>query len=400
MAEAAKQKRTIIKGQFTRAEKRLKDSLKLPLNVPLSTIQRRFEDLKSKWNEIQEAHDLYMSQLEEVTEEEEKWMDEIIERFDALEIEADNIVGKSNESTKMTNASIQSEQNVKDQNNSNVQLERIKLEQFNGDIRKYPKFKEQFELYVKPLCRASQLPFILRSYLTDDVKEEVDNLDDNLDTLWRRLDKKYGNCGKLVDAILADLSRIPKGDGKQTLQLIKTVERAYRDLARMGRSSEMQNGTIIAMIERKLPEEIRFEWIKIVADLEGEEESEEKFKLLFDLLENWKVRLEYDQALIRKVPEKKSVTHHASAKTSQEREPRQEKERCWIHTQEYHPIWVCNIFKGKDISERLQLAKENSACLACLEVNCPGASDPINCRRKFTCTKDDCNEAHNSLLHQ
>ena len=359
MAEAAKQKRTIIKGQFTRAEKRLKDSLKLPLKVPLSTIQRRFEDLKSKWNEIQEAHDLYMSQLEEATEEEEKWMDEIIERFDALEIEADNIVGKSNESTKMTNASIQSEPNeVKGQNNSNVQLERIKLEQFNGDIRKYPKFKEQFELYVKPLCRASQLPFILRSYLTDDVKEEVDNLDDNLDTLWRRLDKKYGNCGKLVDAILADLSRIPKGDGKQTLQLIKTVERAYRDLARMGRSSEMQNGTIIAMIERKLPEEIRFEWIKIVADLEGEEESEEKFKLLFDLLENWKVRLEYDQALIRKVPEKKSVTHHASAKTSQEREPRQEKERCWIHTQENHPIWVCNTFKGKDISERLQLEKK------------------------------------------
>ena len=92
MAEAAKQKRTIIKGQFTRAEKQLKDLLKLPLNVPLSTIQRRFEDLKSKWNEIQEAHDLYMSQLEEVTEEEEKWMDEIIERFDALEIEADYIV--------------------------------------------------------------------------------------------------------------------------------------------------------------------------------------------------------------------------------------------------------------------------------------------------------------------
>ena len=65
--------------------------------------------------------------------------------------------------------------------------------------------------------------FILRSYLNDDVKEEVDNLDDNLETLWQRLDKKYGNCGKLVDAILSDLSTIPKGDGKQTLEMIKTV---------------------------------------------------------------------------------------------------------------------------------------------------------------------------------
>ena len=67
----------------------------------------------------------------------------------------------------------------------------------------------------------------------------------------------------------------------------------------MGRGNEMQNGTIIAMIARKLPEEIRFEWIKTVADLGEEGESAEKFKLLFDLLQNWKVRLEYDQAFIR-----------------------------------------------------------------------------------------------------
>ena len=225
-------------------------------------------------------------------------------------------------------------------------------------------------------------------------------MDDNLETLWQRLDKKYGNCGKLVDAILNDLSKIPKGDGKQTLEMIKTVEKAYRDLSRMGRGNEMQNGTIIAMIERKLPEEIRFEWNKTVADLGEEGESAEKFKLLFDLLQNWKERLEYDQALIRKIPEKKSVTFHANAKTSKEREPRQEKGRCWIHTEENHPIWVCNAFKGKGVNERLQLAKENSACIACLEVNCPGVSNPIHCRRKFTCTHDDCNEAHNSLLHQ
>ena len=113
--EVAKQRRKILKGQFTRAENRLKDSLKLPLSVPLSTIQRRFEDLKSKWTEVQDAHDLYLSQLEEVTDGEEKWLDEVIDRFNALEIETDNIirpniVGKSNEATMKTNLSIQSNQ--------------------------------------------------------------------------------------------------------------------------------------------------------------------------------------------------------------------------------------------------------------------------------------------------
>ena len=165
--EVAKQRRKILKGQFTRAENRLKDSLKLPLSVPLSTIQRRFQDLKTNWTEVQDAHDLYLSQLEEVTEGEEEWLDEVIDRFNALEIEIDNIirpniVGKSNEATMKTNLSIQSNQDdAGDQYNINVQLERIKLEQFNGDIRKYPKFKEQFEIYVKPLCCDSQLPFIL-----------------------------------------------------------------------------------------------------------------------------------------------------------------------------------------------------------------------------------------------
>ena len=66
--EVAKHRRKILKGQFTRAENRLKDSLKLQLNVHLSTIQRRFEDLKSSWTEVQDAHDLYLSQLKEVTE--------------------------------------------------------------------------------------------------------------------------------------------------------------------------------------------------------------------------------------------------------------------------------------------------------------------------------------------
>ena len=78
-----------------------------------------------------------------------------------------------------------------------MQLERIKLEKFNGDIRKYPKFKEQFELYIKPLCSSAQLPFVLKSHLIEEVREEVDNVDDDLGTLWSRLDKRYGNCGKL-----------------------------------------------------------------------------------------------------------------------------------------------------------------------------------------------------------
>ena len=85
--------------------------------------------------------------------------------------------------------------------------------------------------------------------LNDDIREEVDN-QDNLETLWKRLDKKYGNSGKLIDTILENLTRIPKGDEESTIQMIKTVEKAYRDLSRMGRATEMENGTILSIIEK------------------------------------------------------------------------------------------------------------------------------------------------------
>ena len=169
------------------------------------------------------------------------------------------------------------------------------------DIRKYPKFREQFELYVKPLCTTPQLPFVLRSHLSDSVREEVDNIDDNLETLWARLDKKYGNKGKQLDAILADIAKAPRGDGKSTLQMIMIVEKANRDLKRMGYESEMHNGTVLAMIEKKLPEEIRFEWIQAIAENE-DADSQVKVLLMLKLLEKWRVMIEYDHAAIRKVP--------------------------------------------------------------------------------------------------
>ena len=34
----------------------------------------------------------------------------------------------------------------------------------------------------------------------------------------------------------------------------------------MGKEAEMKNGTILAMIEKKLPEEIRFDWVKTIAE--------------------------------------------------------------------------------------------------------------------------------------
>ena len=407
MAESLKVKRSTSKSQFTRCEKRLNDVLENPTNIPVATIERRYNELSERWNAAQCAHDAYLEALEAEgyeVEEEESWMDEITKRFDEVEIKADAIIEKMKQPSisKSVSETVKLETGTKDMvkgsedaTRSLVQLERIKLDKFDGDIRKYPKFREQFECYVKPLCTSSQLPFVLRSHLSDTVRAEVDNTDDNLETLWTRLDKKYGNRSKQLDAILADIQKAPKGDGKSTLQMIMIVEKANRDLIRLGRESEMHNGTVLAMIEKKLPDEIRFEWIQAIAEKE-DADSDVKVPLMLKLLEKWRIMIEYDQAAIRKVPEKKALINHMGRSSISRGK---EKENCWIHTAEKHPIWVCQSFKAMQPQERRVLTEEKGACIACLELKCPGAGGKGVCKRKFTCTVSGCQEAHNKLLH-
>ena len=67
----------------------------------------------------------------------------------------------------------------------------VKFESFDGNIRRYPRFKEQFLKYVKPRYEETEEAFILRSHLTENIRDEVDNLGEEADALWRRLDKKY-----------------------------------------------------------------------------------------------------------------------------------------------------------------------------------------------------------------
>lgn len=411
MAESLKAKRSRAKSQFTRCEKRLSDALADAESTPVATIERRYSELREKWNAVQEAHDAFEEAVEaeaiEVGDaDKEQWIDEIMQRFDSIEVKADAAIEERKRSfcgavpTEAAFGKVGEMPSAGERlhSKSSVQLERIKLEMFDGDIRKYPKFREQFESYVKPLCTPSQLPFVLRSHLAEAVREEVDNIDDNLDTLWTRLDKKYGNLGKQVDAILDDISKAPKGDGKSALKMIHIVEKAYRDLTRMGRSSEMHNGTVLSMIEKKLPEEMRFEWIQAIAEKE-DADSDLKFAMMLKLLGKWRVMIEYDHAAIRRVSEKKVLANHAVKSTEQVKDGRKEKESCWIHTAERHPIWVCQVFKGMQPSERIQMAKDNNACLACLEVKCPGAGGASNCKKRFKCTVDGCKEAHNKLLH-
>ena len=112
MAEVAglKTARATAKSQFTRAEKKLNESLinigEENEKVPVATIKRRFDDLSTRWDNAQDAHDAYAAALaanntpEDQLTTEETWLTEISERFDRLEVAVDQYMEKVDKAAK------------------------------------------------------------------------------------------------------------------------------------------------------------------------------------------------------------------------------------------------------------------------------------------------------------
>lgn len=89
-----------------------------------------------------------------------------------------------------------------------VQLGEIALEKFDGNVRKYLKFKDEFELYIEPMHTEAQLAIILWSHLYNEVQDEIEYVDASLLSLWSALNSKYERKGKQIDAILSDVIKV------------------------------------------------------------------------------------------------------------------------------------------------------------------------------------------------
>ena len=285
--DAAKQSRTIAKGQFTRAEQSLKKAIELP-DCPLATVERRFNDLKEKWTTVQDAHDAYTAFSETMNADDsnnlDDWIGDLVDRFEEIEISADKSVAK-----KRKQADKDAKSDMKPvivQQNHAVKIERMKFPQFDGDIRRYPQFREDFDKHIHPQCQTEQLAFVLKTYLASKVREEVESCGDDYYLIWERLDQRYGNIGKLIDAILYEVKCLPYGrnDSATTLQMINIVEKAHRDLERLRAEGELCNSTTISIIEQRMPLLMKQEWVKLVASKSME--SKERFKLLIELLKD------------------------------------------------------------------------------------------------------------------
>ena len=196
---------------------------------------------------------------------------------------------------------------------SSIRLEKLRFQTFDGDIRKYPKFKAEFLKYIPPLCKSDEIAFILRSYLIDEISAEVDSLGDDIDQIWKQLDKKYGDARKLVDAIMSEIKQMPTCSNSDDQRVLEMINTADCDLKRLDLEKEViqrSNSTIVSIIDERLPEDIQIEWIRIVTGDKRDEISRDKFTSLLKLLLTCRERIEYKLSEIRFVSAKKGKVNH------------------------------------------------------------------------------------------
>ena len=368
-------KRTVSESIFTR-HAAIIESLIAVKSTSTRIIKRHLNEFNAQWNALQEAHDIYVITClidSSYSTENATRINLYSATFIRMEAACDKFIHEG-QPVKGTASS-----------SNSIKLERVKFRTFDGDIRQYPKFKSEFVKFVQPLCSPDQLTLVLKSYLCDSVRCLLNNTDHDIDAMWKRLDEKYGAIHKQIDCIMNDIKNLPRcDDGINTLKMIETVETAYSDLSCINAVDELQNSTIISLIEESMPTVMFKEWVKLAV---SEDSSKNKFQKLLSFLQEWRHMIEYQDADIRKSPSPVSPISVCLASTHSH--------RCLIHTNEEHPVWRCRVFRAMSPAERRNVVNSRNACTLCLDIG-HGSAD---CLKTFKCTVPGCNASHNFLLH-
>ena len=309
----------------------------------------------------------------------------------------------SNATTKLLVAIKQDDDNSNDLKPTQQKLYGLKLQpmplpKFSGNIREYPRFKDDFKKQVMPSVSETQQTYVLKSCLSDLPLEIVKNVDHSISEMWQRLDEKYGEPSKVIDAIMKEIKKlksIKDNDNNKFIHLVDIVERAYRDLKRLNLHNEISNASTVSLIEEKLPYDIKLKWGEKVkgSKFSLEYDDVNKFPLLMNFLIERKSILEYVGSDLRSSESTSGNVHFADRQD--ENTKQNEKSDCWIHQNNSHNIIDCPEFLQMTSDERFECVKDNHVCWSCLK---PGHRS-VHCWKRKKCSEDGCELSHHNLLH-
>ncbi|XP_063603426.1 uncharacterized protein LOC134779294 [Penaeus indicus] len=319
-----------------------------------------------------------------------------------------------------------------------VKVKRFEPPKFEGNLREYPTFKEDYKNLVQSEYGAD--PYALKMCLGGEALQAVKGSEGNYDEMFKRLDDKFGNPRKIVDLVISDLKSLRKisdGDTKGFIKMVDQVEQCWLDLKRVNLSDELNTANVVSHIEKILPSLQKREWVIKASDISV---TGELFSELLGFLQKERKVLEYMNSNVRtSTSDSRATVHHVEnvVENNSEselvklmrklNEEQQSKNRefescivnlnemikgikckennisigCLLHNSESHDITNCLKFKGCNSKERFDVIKRNGICFRCLK----GYHSARGCKVGKLCDaviegQGPCNRNHHPLLHQ
>lgn len=281
--------------------------------------------------------------------------------------------------------------------NIQFNLPKLKLPEFNGKVNDWKRFIALFDRMVHN--NASIDNGIKIEYLKTCVRGQAAKIINHIDpnpenylTCYELLRKRFENKRELLGALIDNILLLPKLK-TENADLLKTmhdtVYEAIMSIKNMDVSTDNWDPLLCHMLTRKLdPATV----IHYECQLQDVREPQTLASLL-TYLENRFMALQ--SANIKRDYQPYNGNNHKFEKSEKTEKNENSKQSKCVFCKGDHYISKCdgtNGFLKKNVSQRIEWARENKACL-----NCFGAHRTFDCKSKFSCRT--CHKRHNSILH-
>ena len=180
---------------------------------------------------------------------------------------------------------------------SNVLKIKVSAPKFSGKSREFAVFKRDFNAIVAVDNRNNvEIGALLKESIPDSYKYLLDKYDLSehvkmMDTLTQ----KFGRPRVIIDECTAEIKKMKKlTTDNEFINFVDHLDKLKRDLSQLNLLSDVANTTVISEIEKKLPDLVQRDWIKLVSSKDmAEKSSSEIFEHLFEFLEDTKRQAEY-----------------------------------------------------------------------------------------------------------
>ena len=295
-------------------------------------------------------------------------------------------------------------------------LPKITLPKFHGLQSEWENFRHLLRSIVhRRTDLDTSVKYVhLRSSLSDEALERIKSIPisaEDYERAWTALFKHYDNKRRAVNILVSKLFNVQpmKSETASELQRVwMEINGSLESLKALGRTDEeIGNDLLVHLFVTHFDANTKKDWMKSVGK---ENDSPCILKQVREFVEAQLENLESPEDT-RELHRSQSANANSHSKGKSKPRPKTENESSTAHALQAvnkdspvklfkcsicsgdHPIYKCESFLKKSVSERLQFVKSKSLCF-----NCLGSKHPTkNSKSRYSCMQ--CRTRHHTLLH-